>query len=75
MEGTEASLLPINICQKLVNEVEFYSKPPTLANSSSTLTERDLSAIEFLAGYVIRKTFYQQKKHCSKSCKLLNQKI
>eukprot|EP00794_Sanderia_malayensis_P010388 gene10388-11469_t len=66
MEGTEASLLAINICQKQINEVEFHLKPPTLANSSSTLTERGLSAIECLAGYVIRKIFYQEKKHSSK---------
>ncbi len=63
MDIAEASLLAINICPKLINEVEHKSKQPAPSKQPGTniLTERDLGSIEYLGGYVIRKLYYQYK--------------
>ena len=60
MEIAEASLLATNICPKLINEVEHKSRhlAPSKQPGTTILTERDLSSIEYLGGYVIRKLYY-----------------
>eukprot|EP00112_Aurelia_sp_Birch-Aquarium-sp1_P022715 Seg650.2 transcript_id=Seg650.2/GoldUCD/mRNA.D3Y31 product="hypothetical protein" protein_id=Seg650.2/GoldUCD/D3Y31 len=64
MENAKASLLAISICPKLTNEVEHKSRQPAPSNKpgTTTLTERDLSSIEYLGGYVIQKLYYQYDK-------------
>ena len=62
LDFTHGSLLTTELCEKIVNEVQFLTSPEMVVQQPTvSLTERDINCIEYIGGYVLRKVFYSLK--------------
>eukprot|EP00112_Aurelia_sp_Birch-Aquarium-sp1_P024921 Seg806.14 transcript_id=Seg806.14/GoldUCD/mRNA.D3Y31 product="hypothetical protein" protein_id=Seg806.14/GoldUCD/D3Y31 len=62
LDSTHGSLLTTELCEKIINEVQFLTSPGMVTQQPTvSLTERDINCIEYIGGYVLRKVFYSMK--------------